>query len=76
YGHSIFKLSKDPTSIFLYKLNPKSIKSISMGARMNEESKRKLICELNKNDCLCDVTLYESYLSTSRFEVKFRVVNR
>lgn len=76
YEHSILNLSKDPTSIFLYKLDPRSIKSIIIGARMSSESQSNLINALNSNPELNHVELYKSGLSPSRFELQFKLLNR
>ncbi|MEZ9120577.1 DUF2971 domain-containing protein [Vibrio cyclitrophicus] len=74
YSTFLFELSKDSSSIFLYKANPGAIKGVYMGCRMLEEDKIKLKEILENNPMFRHVELYESKASKTRFELDFNPV--
>ena len=72
YSQYLRDLSEDPTTIFLYKVPPKSIKSVYMGCRMEDRHKKELRSLLRNNSQLKHVKLYETRTSQDRFELEFK----
>ncbi|HHG3336599.1 DUF2971 domain-containing protein [Vibrio parahaemolyticus] len=74
YSNFLLKLSEDPSSVFLYKVNPKAIKAVYMGCRMDKTKKTELNRLLIDTPSLRHVELYDSEVSKSRFELQFKRV--
>ncbi len=72
YSQYLRDLSEDPTTIFLYKVPPKSIKSVYMGCLMEDRHKKELRSLLRNNSQLKHVKLYETRTSQDRFELEFK----
>jgi len=62
-------LSKDPTSIFLYKIPALSIKKIYLGCRMTDEQKYRIKIKIKENRNLEHVEIKELTIDMQRFEL-------
>lgn len=71
YSEYLQELSEDPSTIFLYKVPPKSIKAVYLGCRVDESDKKVLIDKLQSTDNLSHVELFEAVPSNERFELEF-----
>lgn len=70
-GEIYSTLSKDPSSIFLYKLNPESISKVYFGCRMSDIDKKVIINKIQNNYSLNHVNFITVKTSSSRFELEF-----
>ncbi|EFP96537.1 DUF2971 domain-containing protein [Vibrio caribbeanicus] len=70
-GEIFSELSKDPSSIFLYKLPSEAIKRVFFGCRMSEQDKKQIIEKVIDNDLLKEVSFMDVETSRSRFELDF-----
>lgn len=72
YNEYLKELSEDPSTIFLYKVPPKSIKTVYLGCRVSETDKKILFDKLQSTDSLSHVELFEAVPSNERFELEFK----
>jgi hypothetical protein len=72
YKEYLQELSEEPSTIFLYKVPPKSIKAVYLGCRVSEADKKILIDKLKSTDSLSHVELFETVPSSERFELEFK----
>ncbi|WP_186172056.1 DUF2971 domain-containing protein [Vibrio chagasii] len=70
-GEILSTLSKDPSSIFLYKLPASSIKRVFFGCRMSEVDKKVIMRNIERNELLQEVCFTDVTTSQSRFELDF-----
>lgn len=70
-GEIYSTLSQDPSSIFLYKLPPESIKTVYFGCRMSEIDKKVIKNKIERNHELREVEFIDVSPSLSRFELEF-----
>ncbi|GAB3528545.1 DUF2971 domain-containing protein [Photobacterium alginatilyticum] len=74
-GEILSTLSKDPSSIFLYKLPSDSIKRVFFGCRMSEIDKKVIMRNIERNESLWEVSFTDVTTSPSRFELNFSQKN-
>lgn len=71
YENFLLEVSKEASSVFLYKINPESIKAIYMGSKMIESDKLLLTELVRENSKLNHVRIFKSEISKTRFELNF-----
>jgi hypothetical protein len=65
------KISEDPTTVFLYKVPPSSIKSVYLGCRVDENIKNEVLDKIKSNPKLSHVSVFQGHTSKERFELNF-----
>ena len=66
------KISEDPRTIFLYHLDPKAIKSVYFGCRIDPQDKKYVMERITSNNELKHIKVFQTEASDERFELKFK----
>lgn len=72
YREYLKDISEDPTTVFLYKTPPESIKAIYLGCRVNTSTRNELINKIKKNKSLSHLQIFQAIPSFDRFELTFK----
>ncbi|MGY5796162.1 DUF2971 domain-containing protein [Rheinheimera faecalis] len=70
------ELSKDPSTVFLYKVPPESIKAVFIGCRINGSKRTEILKKINSNPELSHVSVFQAEVCSERFELKFKRLNK
>lgn len=66
------EVSKDPRTVFLYQVDPKAIKSVYFGCRIDTKEKEYVMEKISSNCELKHINVYQTEASDKRFELKFK----
>ncbi|TDX15726.1 DUF2971 family protein [Buttiauxella sp. BIGb0552] len=72
YREYLKDLSEDPTTVFLYKIHPESIKAIYMGCKILKRDRDRLIKKISLDKNLSHIKIFQSVTSSERFELEFK----
>ena len=64
-------ISEDPSTVFLYKVPPKAIKSIYLGCKVSDDERKEVLNKIN-NSGLAHVSVFQANTSSERFELEFK----
>ncbi|MGI2922194.1 DUF2971 domain-containing protein [Vibrio diabolicus] len=65
-------ISEDPSTIFLYRVDPKAIKSVCFGCRVDQTEKSELVEIIRSNKKLKHVKIYQADVNSERFELEIK----
>lgn len=66
------RISKDPRTIFLYRIPEKAIKSVYFGCKVDPADKEYIVDRISNNKELRHIKLYQAEVSDKRFELNFK----
>lgn len=76
YSNFLKDISKDPRTVFLYKISPKAIQSVYIGCRTEKQDVENVINKIENNTSLQHVDIYKASASSERFELSFEPIFR
>lgn len=76
YSQNLREISKDPRTVFLYKVSPQAIKSVYIGCRAEKQDVENVIKKIEGNASLQHVDIYKASASSVRFELSFEPIFR
>ena len=65
------KISEDPTTIFLYQVPPKAVKSVYLGCKVTDDERNDVLNKISGNSNLSHVDIYQARTNSERFELYF-----
>ncbi|NRQ42541.1 DUF2971 domain-containing protein [Rheinheimera sp. YQF-2] len=68
------KISKDSSTVFLYKVPPDAIKAIYIGCRVAESERQMVLDKIKSKKDLSHISVFQAETSSNRFELKFKKV--
>ncbi|HDY7433993.1 TPA: DUF2971 domain-containing protein [Vibrio vulnificus] len=66
------RISEDPRTIFLYRLEPKAIKSVYFGCKVDQQDKQYIVDRIYNNKELSHIKIFQAEVSDKRFELNFK----
>jgi len=76
YSNFLKDISKDPRTVFLYRVSPKAIKSVYIGCRAEKQDVENVIKKIEGNASLQHVDIYKASASSEQFELSFEPIFR
>ncbi|WP_394389754.1 DUF2971 domain-containing protein [Shewanella woodyi] len=70
------RISEDPRTIFLYRLEPTAIKSVYFGCKVDPVEKQYIFERISKNKELRHIKMFQAEVSDKRFELNFKTNKR
>lgn len=66
------RISEDPRTIFLYRIDPKAIKSVYFGCKVDAGDKKYIVDKLRTECTLKHINIFQAEVSDERFELNFK----